>query len=228
MSQPTTSTEAARIVAPEDAATYLKEFGLTVEMLHRSIEVGDNKRGQVNQDVYPLTYRGFVMWAETLAELRRQLLKISDGYEIGRTRNYETIYCVKRNVAIAVVAGDSMVGIRGIREPRLTRKKGTKTTERVRRNAQHIFTQGELFHLPAKKKIPDDEACLTWFLMVRPTSKEVRLEFSWPLSIDGDGYVGVWQRRILLPPVAISGAIAPVNPDDDELIDDGNDSIVSR
>ena len=204
----------------------MKDFGLTVEMLHRSIEAGDNKRNQVSQEYYPLTYRGVVMWAETLAELRRQLLKISDGYEIGRTANYETIYCVKRNVALAVVAGDSMVGTKGSRDPRLTRKRGIKTTERVTRNARYIYQQGELFPLPKNKEIPEDETCLTWFLMVRPTSKEVRLELSWPLSIDDDGLVGGWQKRILLPPVAISGATAPVNPDD--YLDDGNDNIVSR
>jgi len=217
----------ARITAPDDAAEHLKEFGLNVEMLHRSIEVGDNKRGQVSQEVYPLTYRGFVMWAETLAELRRQLLKLSDGYDIGRTSNYETIFCKKRNVALAVVAGDSMVGIKGTRDPRLTRKKGIKTTERVNRNARFIFQQGELFPLPRTVKIPDDEACLTWFLMVRPTTKEVRLELSWPLLIDQDGFVGGWQKRILVPPVPISGAVAPVNPGDD-YVDDGNDNIVSR
>ncbi len=226
MSQPVEPLR-ARITAPDDAAEHLKEFGLNVEMLHRSIEVGDNKRGQVSQEVYPLTYRGFVMWAETLAELRRQLLKLSDGYDIGRTSNYETIFCKKRNVALAVVAGDSMVGIKGTRDPRLTRKKGIKTTERVNRNARFIFQQGELFPLPRTVKIPDDEACLTWFLMVRPTTKEVRLELSWPLLIDQDGFVGGWQKRILVPPVPISGAVAPVNPGDD-YVDDGNDNIVSR
>ena len=225
MSELDPTLQASRVTGPDDADDHLREFGLTVEMLHRSIEVGDSRRGQVSHDVYPLTFRGVVMWAETLGELRRQLLKISDGYEIGRTSGYETVYCKKRNFAIAVVAGDSMVGQNGARPPRLTRKKGIKTTERVRRNAAYVFSQGELFSIPTAKKSPDDESCLTWFLLVRPTATEVRLELSWPLFLT-EGVVGGWQRRILVPPVPISGATEPINADD--YIDDGNDELVTR
>jgi hypothetical protein len=197
-------------------------------MLQRSIEVGDSKRRLVSQPIYPATYRGVVMWAETLAELRRQLLKIRDGWEIGATENYATVYCTERDIAIAVVAGDGAVG-RSLHEPRLTRKKGTKTTQRVRLNARLLYVQEELFSRE-ELHLPPDEACRTWFLLVHPTTKEIRIELSCPLSIDDEGFVSGWLERILLSPVLISGAIAPVSPDDDDYDDDddGDDDLIGR
>jgi len=201
-------------------------------MLQRSIEVGDNKRRLVSLPVYPATYPGVTMWAETLAELRRQLLKIRDGWDIGTTSNYATVYSTQRTLAIAVVAGDSAVGRDNNRDPRLTRKKGSKTTERIERNARQFYIQGELFSIAeVVQELPLDEACKTWFLMIHPTPSEVRLELSCPLSIDEeDGIVSGWQERIILPPIAISGAIAPISPDDDDDDDGGNGdgSMVSR
>ena len=216
----------SRVTDADRAPVRLRNLGLTTEMLQRSIEVGDSKRRLVSQPIYPATYRGVVMWAETLAELRRQLLKIRDGWEIGATENYATVYSVERNIAIAVVAGDAAVG-RRVREPRLTRKKGKKTTQRVERNARLLYVQEELFS-KAELQLPPDETCTTWFLLVHPTMKEVRIELSCPLSIDSDGYVSGWQERILLPPAEISGAVAPVSPDDDDDDDDGDDELVGR
>ena len=213
-------------IEAEDVERRLAAFGLTPEMLSRSIEAGDLKRRPVMQPVYPAGYAGVTMWAETLAELRRQLLKRRDGYEIGRTGNYETVYSAERRIAFAVNAGDMNTGINGKHEPRLTRPKGAKTTERVARNTRN--TQLTLIEIP-DPELPPDEACETWFLLVRPTKNEIRLELSCPRKIGPDGIVDGWHERIILPPVAISGAIEPVEPDDggDEGNDDG-EALVQR
>lgn len=216
----------SRIVSVDEAPARLRLLGLTVEMLQRSIEVGDSKRRLVSQPVYPSTYPGVAMWAETLAAFRRQCLKLQDDWGIGATDNYATVYSTKRSIAIAVVAGDAAVGKETLRDPRLTRKKGKKTTQRVQRNAQQIYIQGELF--PASEPdLPPDEACRTWFLIIHPTKKEVRVELSCPLSMSEDGIVSGWQERILLPSVPISGAVAPIAPDDDD-DDNGDDNLVGR
>ena len=196
-------------------------------MLQRAIEVGDTKRQQLSQRVYPSTYRGVAMWGETLAELRRQCLRRRDDWDIGSSSHFATVYCPKRNIAIAVAGGDAAVGADSQRAPRLTRKRGDKTTQRVQHNAHELYVQGVLFDAPEiTKKLPPDEACQTWYLLVHPTSKEVRLELSCPTSIDGDGIVSGWHERILLPPVPISGAIAPISPDDDD--DSGDAPLVGR
>jgi hypothetical protein len=228
---PSEAPHPSRVVKATEAPSRLRELGLTIQMLQRSIEVGDNKRRLVSLPVYPATYPGVTMWAETLAELRRQLLKIRDGWEIGTTSNYATVYSTRRTLAIAVVAGDSAVGRDNIRDPRLTRKKGIKTTQRIERNARQFYIQGELFTIAeVVRTLPPDEACKTWFLMIHPTQSEVRIELSCPLSIDEEGIVSGWQERILLPSVPIAGAIAPISPDDDDDDDGGigDGSMVSR
>lgn len=218
----------SRVVTAENAPARLRHLGLTAEMLQRSIEVGDSKRLLVSQTVYPATYPGVVMWAETLAALRRQLLKLRDDWEIGSTENYATVYSTKRGIAIAVVAGDAAVGKEDRGDPRLTRKKGKKTAERVYRNASQIYIQDSLFPSPGAD-LPADEACTTWFLIIHPIKKEVRVELSCPLFMDSEGIVSGWQERIILPPVAVAGAVAPIAPDDDDPDDDGGDgTLVSR
>lgn len=214
-----------KIILPGDAEARLKNFGLTVEMITRSIESGDTARRKVMQPVYPATYAGVTMWAETLAELRRQLLKCRDGYDIGRTENYETVYSTDRSIAFAVHSGDSSTGINGDRDPRLTRPKGVKTKQRVEYNSRD--TQLTLIELPSQK-LPPDEACETWFLLLKTTRDEIRLELSCPKSIDADGIVGGWHERILLPPVQISGAVDPIEPPDGGDDSSGGETLVRR
>ena len=81
-----------RIVPVSAAAARLKDFRMTPEIIYQSIEVGDSARQRVTQDRYPRTYPGVTMWAETLSEWRRQMLKRRVGYELGRTNGYETLY----------------------------------------------------------------------------------------------------------------------------------------
>ena len=77
-----------------------------------------------------------------------------------------------------------------------------------------------------EEKIAPDEACDTWFLIVRPTRSEVRLELSKPVIIDGERIVSGYDERIMLAPVPISGAVEPFDPDD--LGDEGGEDLVGR
>jgi hypothetical protein len=221
-----------RIVPPEEADQRLADFGMTVAIIRQSIEDGDSARRQVMQPVYPSTFPGVTMWADTLASWRKQMLKRQDGYEIGKTRGYETIYSMKRGVAFAVVAGDCYTGIDGARDPRPTREKGVTTTERVGRNREASAVdgtpgvQGVLIELP-KKELPPDEACETWFLLIHPTEDEVRIELSRPVLMQGGLVVG-YSERILLSPVPISGAVAPIAPGDGEDGGSGGEQLVRR
>jgi hypothetical protein len=219
-----------RVVRPEDAEQRLLAFGMTLDVISKSIEVGDTARRRVMQPVYPKTFAGVTMWAETLSEWRRQMLKRRVNYEIGRTRGYETLYSVEREAAFTVVAGDSFTGIDGSRDPKLKRAKGVITSQRVALNKQKsTFLGVQLALIPTPdKNLPPDEACDTWFLIVRPTKTEIRLELSRPVRIDGDNIVSGYDERILLPPVQISGAIEPITPDDLEDDSDGGDDLVGH
>lgn len=154
-----------RIITADAAAARLKDFGMTPEIIARSIEVGDSARQRVTPSVYPSTYPGMAMWAETLAAWRQEMLKRRIGYDIGRTSGYETVYSVDRGVAFTVVAGDSNTGIQGARDPKLKRAKGVITSQRVARNRRKSPMMGEqlaLIPAPAEHVAPD-EACDTWF-----------------------------------------------------------------
>jgi hypothetical protein len=217
-----------RIVPVDAAAARIKDFAMTVDIIHHCIEVGDSARQRVAQERYPRTYPGVAMWAETLSEWRSQMLKRRVGYEIGRTSGYETLYSPDRGVAFTVVAGDSSTGIPGPRDPKLRRPKGIITARRVTRNRQRSPLMGvqlALIPKPAEKLAPD-EACDTWFLIVRPTDSEIRIELSKPVIIDSERIVSGYDERIMFSPVSISGAVEPIDPDD--LGDEGGDDLVGR
>lgn len=213
-----------RVVGAEGAPERLAELGLTKDGIHASITVGDSARQRVTGRHYPRNYAGFAMWAETLAELRRQLIKVRQGWRIGYSGNYETVFSQERNFAIAVVGGDKFTGIQGTRDPRLTRKRGKRTTERLDRN--RVLGQLELgLELPDNSdELAPDEACETWFLVVHPLEDEVRIELSLPKKVGDDGLVGEWTERILIDPIAVSGAVAPIESFDDG-DDDGGDLV---
>lgn len=215
-----------RIVPPEKAEQRLKAFAMSVAIVRRCIETGDTARLRVKNPPYPATYGGYTMWAETLTEWRRQMLKRRVGYAIGSTHGYETLYCAQFGAAFTVVAGDANTGIMGKRDPRPVRGRGPVTVKRVGRNREASAkagtpgVQGVLIGLPADPGLTIDEACDIWFLLVHPTRDEVRIELSRPILMEG-GLVTGYSERILLPPVPISGAVAPMVPDSGE--DDGDD-----
>ncbi|WP_147255381.1 hypothetical protein [Streptomyces sp. PT12] len=217
----------SKIVLPRDADARLSEMGLSVEMVRRSVTRGDDARRRVSVKFYPRNFPGVTMWAETLASLRRELLKVRQGWRIGQTGNYETVYSGQRELAFAVVAGDKYTGINGERDPRLTRKRGPKTKERVERNAAYVQLALELDLPVLAEEIPADEACSTWFLVVFADEDHIRLEVSLPVEVRKDGLVGEWVERILIDPVPSSGAVAPIEPDEDDDDEDG-ESLVSR
>ncbi|MBC6469097.1 hypothetical protein [Actinomadura alba] len=213
-----------RVTPPSEAPANLKALGLTVEIIHRAIEKGDIARRRVDRPVYPVSYPGVTMWATTLAALRQELLKIRQGWKIGKTGNYETVYSEERKIAFAVVAGDSLTGVDGKRDPKLKRKKGPKTRDRIERNAKYIQTALSLPELEEEEGVTDDEACETWFIMVRASKDKIYIEVSRPIEA-GDGNVDDWSPRHLVEPLQISGAIAPIDPYGDDDDDDGEELV---
>ncbi|MGW3209547.1 hypothetical protein [Streptomyces sp. NPDC001135] len=216
----------SKIVRPEHADERLAEMGLSVAKIRNSVMTGDDARSRVSIRYYPRNYPGITMWAETLAALRRELLKIRQGWRIGQTGNYETVYSEARRLAFAVVAGDRFTGVQGERDPRLTRKRGPKTKERVDRNATYEQLAFEIDLSELANPLPPDEACSTWFLVIHADDDHIRMEISLPVEVRKDGFVGEWVERILIDPVPTSGAVAPIEPGEDD--DDDGEPMVTR
>ncbi|GEJ99332.1 hypothetical protein [Streptomyces sp. 1-11] len=215
----------SKIVRPEDADARLAEMGLSVAKIRNSVTTGDDARSRVSLRYYPRNFPGVTMWAETLAALRRELLKVRQGWRIGQTGNYETVYSAERRLAFAVVAGDRFTGLDGARPPRLTRKRGPKTKERVDRNAEYQQLAFEIDLPVLANELPPDEACSTWFLVVYADDDHIRMEVSLPVDVK-DGFVGEWVERILIDPIPTSGAVAPIEPGEDD--DDDGEPMVTR
>lgn len=203
--------EGCQIYEGEDAVRRLAQMGLRVAYLEAAVRRGHDVASRC-LPVHPKTYRGQVMWAETVGELRTQVFDLNDRWDQGQTDNYETAYHSERSIAIAVVGGDANTGVRAFNPPRAARKRGPITAKRLVRNAMGQ----QPFDLPEFKVPPqDDELCVTWFYLLRARKEEMYSELSLPLSLGEDGRIGLWAERIILPKVSFAGAaITPVEPDE--------------
>jgi hypothetical protein len=74
-------------------------------------------------------------------------------------------------------------------------------------------------------ELPPDEACTTWFLVIHADDDHIRMEVSLPVDAK-DGIVGEWVERILIDAVPTSGAVAPIEPGEDD--DDDGEPMVTR
>jgi hypothetical protein len=219
------------VVMPDAAPGRLADLGLSADVLTDTVGQGDSRRKTKMAAQYPRNYPSIVAWAETLAELRRKLIRLQVGWESNNFANYETVYLIERSVSIAVAGGDKNTGTTGNGHPKLARKRGPMTTDRVRKNVnprQFAFDLGPQFEPreKAKKKQPADLGCQTWFLVVFADKDEVRLELSLPSGIGKDGVVSTWLERIILLPLPVSGAVLPIDPYQDD--DDHDDPLVTR
>ena len=194
-----------------DAITRLASMGLRAEYFDAAVRKGHDRASQVTR-VHPRTYQGQVMWAETVAGLRTDLLNQNDGWDIGYTDHYETSFHPGRSIAIAVVGGDSNTGERTFKPPKAARKRGPVTEKRIRRNALGQMA----FNLPGLEETPqDDELCDTWFFMLNARLDSMYQELSLATSLGPDGKFGMWRERILLPKLLLRGAVVtPIEPDD--------------
>jgi hypothetical protein len=214
------------VTLPIGAPARLAELGLTVDAVQASIRAGDAERSKASGVFYPRNYPGIAMWAGTLAQLRREQVKLQQNWRIGQTGNYETVYSAERNLAFAVVGGDKYTGVNGNRHPKLTRRRGPMTKRRIDRNRrieQLAFDLDLAFGQPGQSP---DEDCQTWFVVVCATDDGVRVEVSLPRAVGEDGLVSEWVERVLLPPVRLAGAVAPI--DDEDGGDDDDGELVSR
>jgi len=226
----------ACIVVPTEAApARLAQLGLTIEILATAVAVGDSRRKSKTLAQYPRNYPGIVAWAETLAELRRKLIQLRVGWDSNHFSNYETVYLLEKSVSIAVAGGDKNTGIEGVNHPRLARKRGPMTTDRVEKNLTNGLTNGQFAldygpqfepHEKKKSNRPTDFGCQTWFLVVHADKEEVRIELSLASGIDKEGLVASWIERIMIPSLPVSGAVLPIDPDQDD--DDEDSPFVTR
>jgi hypothetical protein len=196
----------------DDAVVRLSHLGLRFEHFIAAQTRGHEQRARC-LPVHPKTYPGQVMWAETTAELRTQLLALDGGWKIGSTKNYETTFQAEQRIAIAVLGGDVNTGVIGFRHPKAARGRGPVTSKRIRQNLLAQYT------LPLEGVTDPteatDEDCNTWFFLINARMDILYSELSLAITIGEDSRIGQWSERILLPEVPMVGAVTPIAPDDE-------------
>jgi hypothetical protein len=197
------------------AEARLADFGLVPDHFVSAQQRGHERRLECGPS-HPKTFPGQVMWAETVAALRQRLLETGEGWQIGRTRNYETVFRTDRRIAIAVVGGDAATGVDGPEPPKAARRRGPVTWERIAHNNQLELP----ITLPPPRVAPgavgDDEACDTWFFLLNARGDALYSELSMPDGLGIDRRSVTWLERILLPAIPVVGAVTPVESDGDD------------
>jgi len=187
----------------EKALDRLSQMGLSENALTESVWQGYLARSRTTIN-HPRIARGIIMWAETVAVLREQL--ISYGWVKEDKGNYELSVNQKAGLAIVVTTGDEATGMAGA-TPSNKCPKGVNTAEAIETN-----NQLDLFFelLPV---IEDVQGFTTWVLLMHLATDEVRCELSLPFSIS-NGKINGWRERIILPSMPLDDDSVEINAPD--------------
>lgn len=178
----------------------LAQMGLTSVQLTDTLRRGDRARSQVSP-LAPRTFPGQMMWAECVAELRRQLVPLGRGWRADSSRNFETVINDALGFAIAIVGGNQRTGLPGAPLPTTARPRGPVSLARVAGNRE------EPAPLPGFRITPS--SIQTWFLLIHGSDSGIRAELSLPTSWSSDRVIDQWAVRILLPEIGSTGAVTP-------------------
>lgn len=153
---------------------------------------------------HPVTARGFIQWAETVASLRQALDQ--NGWKSSDPKNSPRITSPDGRTSIMVIGGNTDTGISQDIMPATARRRGPATETAVRGNGKRLAQRGGILG----QRVLDIDIVLdlkrdpmqpqTWVLLYHWATDEpvVRAELSLPISIE-DGEIKTWEHRILLP-----------------------------
>jgi hypothetical protein len=195
----------------DKAIKRLAELGLRASYFEQAVRRGHELRSRCTP-LHPRTYPGQVMWAESVAILRTQLLDLNQGWGMARVNNYETSFHADRKMAIAIVGGDANTGVKGFDPPKAARRRGPVTERRVKRN---LLGQASL--LPdLDRDVDNDGLCMTWIYLACARDEILYSELSLPLLLGSDRKFSRWSERILMPELPLSGVVTPIEPPEDD------------
>jgi hypothetical protein len=180
-----------------DVTTRLEELGLSTQVLHEAIKIGQAHRDACTENDPP-SFPGLTAWARTIRSLRELLAP--QGWVRSDEHKIPLVLSSSGTVAVAVSTGNADTG-----NVDMTSKtkypKGPATVSAVKKNAVQLsfyYAEENIKPLPQRTS-----NCLTWVLLVSRGSDEIRCELSLPNEIGEDGRVVNWDERIILPPVPI-------------------------
>lgn len=168
-------------VQPWDVRSRLREFGLTVELLHDALKAGFLARASCTA-YDPVTTPGTDAWSRTNRRLRELL--VPEGWRKDNPSNIPLTISDDFGVSMTATTGDDGTGIAGMTPHTKSRKKGNAMAAALERNRQ---SGADLFPetLPEALRL----AALTfeyptWMLLFRMNDDEIWCEFSLPIVME--------------------------------------------
>lgn len=186
-----------------DIETRLRELGLSADVLREAIKRGEAHRSGCTRND-PLSFPGIAAWARTVRSLRELL--IPQGWLRSDENKIPLIIDPLGRLAIAVATGNSDTGSAET-SSKTKYPKGPATMAAVAKNAEQLAFDFYEQSIRIQPKRTSD--CLTWVLLFRRCSGEIRCELSLPSKIGEDGRVVDWVERIILPPISLDDGSGP-------------------
>jgi hypothetical protein len=187
-----------------DVNSRLEELGLSIEVLHEAIKIGETHRNACTKND-PLSFPGYTAWARTVRSLRELLAP--QGWVRSNEQKLSLVLNPSGTIAIAVTAGNTDTGNAAITS-KTKYPKGPATVAVIKQNIGQL-TFG--FYEEAAKTLPlRISDCLTWVLLISRSFSEIRCELSLPRQMGEDSRVVNWDERIILPSVPINTESGPI------------------
>lgn len=203
----------SKIVEGEAANERLASMGLKSAYFREAALHGIDRKSRVTE-FHPKTYPGQVMYHETTAGLRIQLVSLQEDWRISSIRNYETVFHPINRMAITVINGDTNTGVRDAEQPKTLRARGPMAQNRIKRNRDQL----ELDLGGITKVVETAAECDTWFYLLNVRKGVLYNELSLPIDGGLHRRVSRWAERILMEPIDLEGAVnvsaIPEEPDE--------------
>lgn len=209
---------------PLDVALHLEGMDLSNSVFKVALEAGQMGRNSCTAN-HPPILAGVNAWGWTVYSLREQLMPL--GWTKSDAGNYSSVVHPDRRFQIIVATGDENTGNGLLYTPPRTKfKKGPATRAAVRFNRTHFGIQ---LPLEFAEEIGDEEAEFaitaaaatapiaplpTWVMLVSAQGDLVRAELSLPAHVGKDRRITLWQDRLMLPSLEVSGGAFSELPED--------------
>lgn len=165
---------------------------------------------------HPPAIPGLWAWGETVCALGERLIPL--GWERRNESNWPLVINKNGTIALSVATGNEDTG-RKDSDPLTASSKGPRTVNAIVANQrQLVFPE----MLPPVESL-NAPGRATWLLLVYRDidAREMRCELSRPISMDAEGRVDGWAKRIILKPrpfdgigdVLAGGDIGPQSPE---------------
>ena len=174
------------IIEPNKVAEELNKIGITQSILIDACKAGLLSRANCTS-FDTKGQAGYIQWNDTNSKLR--FLTNNNGWEKYQENGIEGIISTDKTIRIIPSSGNAATG--NPNQPASNKNpKGESSIKLIDKTCQgNIFTG---------YSEPEEEKFETYILLYYANCKELRMELSKPSSIDKQGKINAWDKRLIL------------------------------